>query len=352
MVDIFPSPKNQLASRGWRRICALLASAVLLAPAAGRAQNNKSNQLLNVSYDVARDFYREFNPAFAKTWQAQTGQEPTINMSHGGSSAQVRAVLDGLEADVVTMNQETDITALVKGGLVAPSWRTRLPEHAAPYSSTILFLVRKGNPKGIKDWNDLIKPGVGLIIPNPKTSGNGRYTYLAAWAYALQTNGNNEKAARDFVAKLFKNVPVLDTGGRAATTTFAQRGVGDVLLTFECETSLIKADPALGGDKLDVVVPSRSILAEAPVSVVDKNVDKHGSRALAEAYLKYLFSDEGQELAAQKYYRPRNAAAAAKYASRFPALTLFTIDEVFGGWDQAQKTHFDDGGVFDQIYQP
>jgi sulfate/thiosulfate-binding protein len=343
--------KKHSVVRAWFLLFAVCAT-VWSVPRGVVAQT-KEAKLLNVSYDVARDFYREVNPAFAKAWKAQTGQEVVINQSHAGSSVQIRAVLDGLEADVVTMNQEIDINTLAAAGLVAKDWRTRLPDNAAPYSSTMLFLVRKGNPKGIHDWGDLIKPGVQVIIPNPKITGNGRYSYLAAWAWALKNSGNHdEKSARDFVTKLFKNVPVLDSGGRAATTTFAQRGIGDVLLTFESETTLIKNDPSLGGDKLEPVVPSLSIVAEAPVAVVDKIVDKHGTRALAEAYLKFLFTDEAQEIAAAKYYRPSSPAVAAKYASRFPKLDLITVDDVFGGWEKAQKTHFADGGVFDQIYQP
>ncbi len=307
--------------------------------------------LLNVSYDVARDFYKEADPVFAKTYKAQTGKDVTINQSHGGSSAQVRSVLDGLPADVVTMNQQTDIDALADAGLVAKDWRTRLPHNSAPYSSAIFFLVRAGNPKGIHDWGDLVRPGVSVIIPNPKTSGNGRYSYLGAWAWALKQPGGNEASAREFVTRLFKNVPVLDTGGRAATSTFAQRGIGDVLLTFESEVNVIKNDPALGG-KLEAVVPSTGILAEAPVAVVDQVVDKHGTRAEAEAFLKFLFTGEGQELAAKYYYRPRSEAVLAKYASRFPKLDLLSIDDVFGGWAKAQKTHFADGGVFDSIYKP
>lgn len=333
-----------------RLAVAVVAVSALPLTEAARAET----KLLNVSYDVARDFYRDFNPAFVKAYQAQTGgQDVTVNQSHGGSSAQVRAVLDGLEADVVTMNQQTDVDALVAGGLVAKDWRARLPENAAPYASTIFFLVRQGNPKGIKDWGDLVKPGVQVIIPNPKTSGNGRYSYLGAWAWALRQPGGSEKTAREFVAKLFKNVPVLDAGGRAATSTFAQRNLGDVLLTFESEVNVIKNDPALGGGgKLEAIVPSLSILAEAPVAVVDKIVDRHGTRTAAEAYLKYLFSDEGQELAAKYYYRPRSANVLAKEPDRFPKLELLNVDDVFGGWAKAQGTHFAEGGVFDQIYSP
>lgn len=309
--------------------------------------------LLNVSYDVSRDFYKDFNPAFNKAHKSGGGPDVTVNQSHAGSSAQIRAVLDGLEADVVTMNQQTDVDKLADAGFVAKDWRTRLPDNAAPYSSTIFFLVRQGNPKAIKDWGDLVKPGVGVIIPNPKLSGNGRYSYLAAWAWALRQPGGSEATAREFVTQLFKNVPVLDSGGRAATSTFAQRGIGDVLLTFESEVNVIKNDPTLGaGGKLEAVVPGSSILAEAPVALVDKVADKRGTRAAAEVYLKFLFSEEGQEIAAKYYYRPRSAAVLAKYADRFPKLELFNVDDVFGGWTKAQTTHFAEGGVFDQIYKP
>jgi sulfate/thiosulfate-binding protein len=307
--------------------------------------------LLNASYDVARPFYKDLNPLFAKSWREKKGQEVNITMSHGGSSVQARAVLDGLEADVVTMNQDTDIDILVeKGGLVAKDWRDRFPNHSAPYTSTILFVVRGGNPKGIKDWDDLVKPGVQVIIPNPKTSGNGRYTYLAAWGYALRKFGNDEKKAREFIAQLFKNVPVLDTGGRAATSTFAQRGIGDALLTFENEVYTIKNDPTLGGDKLEPVVPSLSILAEPPIAVVDKYAEKHGTKALAQEYLKFLYTPEAQELAAKYFYRPSDPAALARNAALFKKIELIEVGKTFGGWAKAQQTHFNDGGVFDQIY--
>lgn len=321
----------------------LLAAALLIA---GHAQAETS--LLNVSYDVTREFYKEYNPAFAKYWKQKTGETLTINQSHGGSSKQARAVADGLEADVITMNQANDIDILYERGKLIPAdWQKRLPNASSPTASTTVFLVRKGNPRKIKEWDDLIKPGVAVIIPNPKTSGNGRYSYLAAWGAVIK-QGGDEKKAREFVARLFKNVPVLDTGGRGATTTFAQRGIGDVLLTFENEVALIEKE--LGENQFEVVYPSVSILAENPVSVVDKVVDKRKTRAVAEAYLNYLYSEEGQEIAVRHHLRPRVESVAKKHAKAFPSLTLFTIDELFGGWKQAQKTHFSDGGTFDQIY--
>ena len=303
--------------------------------------------LLNVSYDVTRELYKDINPAFVKAWEAKTGEKLTVNQSHGGSSKQALSVAGGLEADVVTMNQSTDIDLLVtSGGLVAPNWSKRLPNVASPYTSTTIFLVRKGNPKGIKDWDDLAKPGISVIVPNPKTSGNGRYTYLAAWGYAIQKGGKDAQA-RDFVKRLFANVPVLDGGGRGATTTFTQRGIGDVLVTFENEAALI--DKEVGGDQFDVVYPSASILAEPPVAVVDKVVDRKGTRKQAEAYLQFLYSDEGQEIIARHHFRPRNAAVLKKYAKDFPILKLFTIDSIFGSLANAQKIHFDDNGTFDQV---
>ncbi len=306
-------------------------------------------QLLNVSYDVTREFYGDYNPAFAKHWKEKTGKDITLDISHGGSSKQARSVIDGLQADVVTFNQETDVDALVNAKLVAGDWKSRLPDHAAPYTSTIVFLVRKGNPKGIKDWDDLVKPGVSVIIPNPKTSGNGRYSYLGAWAYAKLKPGGDDAKAGEFVRALFKNVPVLETGGRGATTTFAQKEIGDALLTFESEVLQISRvfDPG----KYDVVIPVQSILAEAPVSVVDTVVDKRGTREVATEYLKYLWSDAGQAIAVKNFYRPRSAELLAANAAVFPKLELVTIDEVFGGWAQAQKIHFGDGGVFDQLYE-
>jgi sulfate transport system substrate-binding protein len=307
-------------------------------------------ELLNVSYDVTREFYQSYNPAFAKYWKQQTGENVTINQSHGGSSKQARAVTDGLAADVVTMNQALDIDILHKrGALIPENWAKRLPNNSVPYNSTILFVVRKGNPKQIKDWPDLLRPGVAVIIPNPKTSGNGRYSYLAAWGYALKQSAGDEAKAREFVQKLFANVPVLDTGGRGATTTFAQRGIGDVLLTFENEVALTLRES--GGDKLEVVVPSASVLAENPVVWVDRVVKKKGTEKLARAYLEYLYSETGQEIAAQHDFRPTNKALLEKYSSKFKPLKLFTVDEIAGGWQKAFRVHFADGGIFDQIYQ-
>lgn len=303
--------------------------------------------ILNVSYDVTREFYKDYNQAFASYWKAKTGENVIINQSHGGSSKQIRAVADGLEADVVSMNQANDVDVLAERKLIPADWQKRLPNASAPTTSTTVFLVRKSNPKKIKDWSDLVKPGVAVIVPNPKTSGNGRYSYLAAWGATIK-KGGDEKAAKDFVTRLFKNVPVLDTGGRGATTTFAQRGIGDVLLTFENEAELIQKE--LGRDQFEVIYPSTSILAENPVSIVDKVVDKRKTRAVAEAYLSYHFTEEGQEIAAKHHLRPRLASIAAKHTAGFPKLDLFTIDEIFGGWKQAQKVHFSDGGIFDQIY--
>jgi sulfate transport system substrate-binding protein len=307
------------------------------------------SDILNASYDVTREFYQDFNAAFEKAWKAKTGNDVTVKLSNGGSSKQARAVIEGLEADVVTMNQETDIDAIVQAGLIAPDWKKRLPDNAAPYTSTIVFLVRKGNPKGIKDWNDLAKPGVGVIVPNPKTSGNGRYSYLAAWAFAKAQPGGSDATAEELVGAIFRNAPVLETGGRGATMAFVQKEIGDVLLTFESEVlQILKTEK---GD-FEVVYPSLSILAEAPVAVVDKVVDKRDSRELATGFLEYLWSDEGQELAAKYYFRPRSEKVLAANASTFPPLKLVTVDEVFGGWAEAQKTHFADGGRFDAIYQP
>jgi len=304
--------------------------------------------LLNASYDVTREFYKEYNLAFTSHWN-ETNPEPlTINQSHGGSSKQVRAVIDGLPADVVTMNGVPDIDQLAKVNYIPANWATRLPNQSVPYTSTILFIVRKGNPKGIKDWADLVKPGVSVVIPNPKTSGNGRYSYLAAWGYALRQPGGDEAKAREFVKKLFANVPVLDTGGRGATTTFGQRGIGDVLLTFENEVAL--AIKELGPNAVEAVVPSTSVLAENPVVWVDKVVNKKGTAKVAKAYLEYLYSPAGQELAAKYNFRPTNPAILAKFPDRFPAITLFSVPDVFGTWAAAQKTHFSDGGIFDQIY--
>lgn len=302
--------------------------------------------LLNVSYDVARELYKNYNPVFIAHWKKTTGEDLSINQSHGGSSKQVRSVADGLEADVVTMNQANDIDFLHdRAKLVAADWALRLPNNSAPSTSTSVILVRKGNPKGIKEWADLAKPGVSVVIPNPKVTGNGRYTYLAAWGSILKSGGDAAKA-RDVVTRIFANVPVFDGGGRAATTTFAQRNIGDALATFESEVPLIQRE--FGAD-FDVVYPSTSILAENPVAVVDKVVDRKGTRKQAEAYLKYLWSDEGQEIIAQHNLRPRSEKVLAKYAKAFPKINLFTVDEVFGGWKKAQKDHFDDGGTYDQV---
>jgi sulfate/thiosulfate transport system substrate-binding protein len=309
-----------------------------------------AQELLNVSYDPTRELYQEFNAAFVKQWKAKAGKDVTVQQSHGGSSKQGRAVLDGLEADVLTLALAYDIDAVAEGGLLGKGWQKRLPDNASPYTSTIVFLVRKGNPKGIKDWNDLVKPGIQVITPNPKTSGGARWNYLAAWAYALKQPGATDAKARAFVAALYKNVPVLDSGARGSTTTFVQRGIGDALLAWENEAFLSIKE--LGPEKVEIVVPSLSILAEPPVAVVDKVVDKKGTRAVAQAYLEYLYTPEGQEIAAKNYYRPRLDAVAKKYATTFPKINLITIDEVFGGWQKAQKLHFADGGLFDQIYQP
>jgi sulfate/thiosulfate transport system substrate-binding protein len=315
-----------------------------------RAQSDQVS-LLNVSYDPTRELYQDFNQSFAKYWKAKTGQTVTIEQSHGGSSKQARAVIDGLQADIVTLALAYDIDAISQNaGLLPADWQKRLPQNSTPYTSTIVFLVRKGNPKHVKDWDDLVKSGISVITPNPKTSGGARWNYLAAWAYALKQPGGNEQAAQDFVKRLYKNVPVLDSGARGSTTTFVQREIGDVLIAWENEAFLSIKE--LGPDKVEIVVPSQSILAEPPVSVVDKVVDKKGTRKVAEAYLEYLYTPEGQEIAAKNYYRPRLESVAKKYASTFPKIKLVTIDDTFGGWQKAQKTHFADGGVFDQIYQP
>ncbi|CAG0954236.1 sulfate transport system substrate-binding protein [Methylophilaceae bacterium] len=304
--------------------------------------------LLNVSYDVSREFYKDFNQAFIQDWKEKTGETITVNQSHGGSSKQARSVADGLQADIITMNQSLDIDILYeRGKLIPKDWQKRLASNSAPTASTTVFLVRKGNPKNIKDWDDLVKPGVGIILPNPKTSGNGRYSYLAAWGSVIK-KGGNEVQAKEFVNKFFKNVPILDAGGRGATTTFVQRGIGDVLLTFENEVSLITNE--LGGDQFEVVYPSVSVLAENPISLVDKVVDKRKTRKVAQAYLDFHYSEKAQDIAVKHSLRPRDAAAAEKHKSKFKSLDLFTIDEIFGSWANAQKTHFADGALFDQIY--
>ncbi len=311
----------------------------------------KEVALLNVSYDPTREFYKEFNAAFAEHWKAVTGDTVSVRMSHGGSSKQARAVIDGLEADVVTLALAFDVDAIAEhAGLLPPDWQQRLPHDSAPYTSTIAFLVRKGNPKQIDDWDDLVRPGVSVITPNPKTSGVARWNYLAAWGYALRRPGGNEAQARAFVTALFRNVPVLDSGARGATTTFVERGIGDVLVNWENE--ILLSGRELGKDRFEIVVPPSSILAEPVVALVDKVADKHGTRALAQAYLEFLYSERGQELAGKHYYRPTSESAAAKYAAQFPALTRFTLASIAGDWRKANQAHFADGGTFDQIYQP
>ncbi len=326
---------------------AVLALCVLAMFAVASAQRRVT--LLNASYDPTRELYQDYNAAFARYWKVKTGQDVVVNQSHGGSGKQARAVIDGLPADVVTLGLASDIDAIsANGGLIAGNWQSRLPNNSTPFTSTIVFLVRKGNPRRIKDWNDLVQPGVSVITPNPKTSGGARWNYLAAWGYALHQNQNDQAKARQFVTQLCKNVPVLDSGARGSTTTFVQRDIGDVLIAWESEAYL--AVKELGKDKVEVVIPSYSILAEPPVSVVDKVVNRRGTAEVAKAYLEYLYSDTAQEIAARHYYRPRSKSIADKYASQFPRLNLFTISDVFGGWQNAQKTHFADGGIFDQIY--
>jgi sulfate/thiosulfate-binding protein len=307
--------------------------------------------LLNVSYDPTRELYQDFNAVFAKYWKGKTGQDVKINQSHGGSGKQARAVIDGLEADVVTLALGYDVSALHdKGQLLAADWQTKLPTNSSPYTSTIVFVVRAGNPKHIKDWDDLVRPGVQVITANPKTGGGARWNYLAAWGYALKQPGGDEAKAKAFITKLYGNVPVLDSGARGSTTTFVERGIGDVLISWENEAILSVNE--LGKGKFEMVAPSVSILCEPPVAVVDKNVDKHGTRAVSEEYLKYLYTPEGQEVVAKHYYRPRDPDVLAKHKAAFADVKLFTVDELFGGWAKAQPTHFNDGGVFDQIYQP
>ncbi len=322
---------------------------VLAVSAAAFGVAAKDVSILNVSYDPTRELYGEYDKAFAKYWQAKTGDAVKVRQSHGGSGKQARSVIDGIEADVVTLAMAYDIDSIAERGKLLPAdWQKRLKHNSSPYTSTYIFLVRKGNPKGIKNWDDLVKPGVGVITANPKTSGGARWGYLAAYGFALKQPGGNDAKAQAFVGSLFKNVPVLDSGARGSTVTFAERGIGDVLLAWENEAHLALKE--FGADKFDIVYPPTSILAEPPVSVVDKVVDKRGTRAVATAYLEYLYSPEGQEIAARHFYRPIDPAIAAKYAANFPKINLFTIDEVFGGWAKAQKTHFADGGVFDQIY--
>ena len=321
----------------------VVVAAIWLLPSWGQ------ENLLNVSYDVARDFYKDYNPLFQKYWKAKTGESVELKQSHGGSSKQVRAVADGLEADVVTMNQASDVDFLAEKGLVVKDYAKKFPNNASPYTSTMVFIVRKGNPKGLKDWSDLVASGVQVILPHPKNTGNGRYSYLAAWGYALKQPGGNDKTAQEFVGKLLKNAPLFAAGGRDATTTFMQRKIGDVLVSFESEAELIAKE--FGKGEFDVVYPSLSILTEFPVAVVEKVVGKKGTRKLAQAYLDYLWSKEGQENAAQNYLRPRDPDLLKKYAAQFPPIKTFTVDEVFGGWNKATAAHFKDGGSFDQIYQ-
>ena len=324
--------------------------ALAAAPLAGQSAP-KAVTLLNVSYDPTRELYQDFNQQFATYWKGKTGQDVKIRQSHGGSGKQARSVIDGLEADVVTLALAYDIDQIAeKGGSLPANWQSRLPNNSSPYTSTIVLLVRKGNPKGIRDWGDLSKPGVSVVTPNPKTSGGARWNYLAAWAWALRQPGGNEATARDFVARLYRNVPVLDAGARSSTTTFVERGIGDVLIAWENEALL--AIKELEPGKFEVVAPSVSILAEPPVSLVDKVAGKHGTKAVAQAYLDHLYTEAGQEIAARHFYRPRLASVAAKYSAQFPKVTLVTIDEVFGGWKKAHAAHFADGALFDQIYQP
>ena len=325
-----------------------ISAAIWALIATGTAHAAESS-LLNVSYDPTRELYQDFNKAFAAQWKSKSGEELKIKQSHGGSGKQARAVIDGLQADVVTLALAYDIDEIASRGLIAKDWQKRLPNNSSPYTSTIVFLVRKGNPKKIIDWNDIARPGISVITPNPKTSGGARWNHLAAWGYALKQPGGSEKSAQEFLGKIYKNVPVLDSGARGSTTTFIERGIGDVLLTWENEALL--AIKELGPDKVEIVAPSLSILAEPPVAVVDKVVDRRGTRKQAEAYLQYLYTEEGQEIAAQNYYRPTNEKISKKYASQYPKIKLITVEEIAGNWTKAQKTHFADGGIFDQIYQ-
>jgi sulfate/thiosulfate transport system substrate-binding protein len=326
----------------------LLLAGTAAAPLVGQT---KPVTLLNVSYDPTRELYEDFNQQFAAYWKGKTGQDVKVRQSHGGSGKQARSVIDGLEADVVTLALAYDIDQIAeKGGTLPAEWQKRLPNNSSPYTSTIVLLVRKGNPKGIRDWGDLARPGVSVVTPNPKTSGGARWNYLAAWGWALRQPGGSDATAKELVTRIFKNVPVLDAGARGSTTTFVERGIGDVLIAWENEALL--AIKELGPGKFEVVAPSISILAEPPVTVVDKVAAKHGTRQVAQAYLEYLYAQPGQEIAARHFYRPRTATVAEKYAAQFPKVTLFTIDKVFGGWSKAHATHFADGALFDQIYQP
>jgi sulfate transport system substrate-binding protein len=330
-----------------RKIAPILAIAAIFTVTIAQAADFK---LLNASYDPTRELYQQVSKVFAADYKARTGNTVTISNSHGGSGSQARAVIDGLQADVVTLALAADIDAIQKRGLIAPGWQKRLPDNSAPYTSTIVFLVRKGNPKHIRDWGDLVKPGVQVVTPNPKTSGGARWAYLAAWSWAAKQPGGNARKAKAFVASLYHHVPVLDSGARGSTITFTKRGIGDVLLSWENEAHLALKEA--GGNRYQIVYPSHSILAEPPVTVVDKNADRHGTRKLAEAFLKFLYKPQAQEIEAKAFYRPRNAAVLAKYKSQFPTIALSTIDGDFGGWTKAQAIHFADGGVFDQIYQP
>jgi len=324
---------------------------ILLAAAVAVSAQAKEITLLNVSYDPTRELYTEYNAAFAKYWKAKTGDDVTINQSHGGSGKQAQGVINGLEADVVTLALAYDIDAIsAQAKLLPANWQSRLPNDSTPYTSTIVFLVRKGNPKNIKDWGDLTQKGVKIVVPNPKSSGGARWAYLAAYSYALEANGHDDAKARDYITKLYKNVPILDSGARGSTITFAKNGIGDVLLAWENEAHLVLKE--FGADNYEIITPSISILAEPPVTVVDKNAKRHHTTDVANEYLKYLYSDEGQEIAAKNFYRPRNEAVATKYAANFNQLKLVTLDQEFGSWAKAQKTHFADGGVFDQIFQP
>ena len=347
MQQVFQGVQGALRAT-WRHLPRFLAALAVAGAVTQPVAAYADATLLNVSYDPTRELYQEFNQAFAAYWKQQTGTTVKFQQSHGGSGAQARSVIEGLQADVVTLALAYDVDAIAARGLINKNWQARLPDNSSPYTSTIVFLVRHGNPKHIKDWDDLVRPGVSVIAPNPKSSGGARWAYLAAWGYALKKNNGDDKKAQEFVTRLYKNVPVLDSGARGSTTTFAQRGIGDVLLDWENEAFL--ALDELGKDKVEVVTPSLSILAEPPVSVVDRVAAKHGTTQVAKAYLEFLYTAEGQEIGARHYYRPRSPEVAAKYASRFAKVQLFTIDEVFGGWQKAQKRHFDDGGVFDQIY--
>jgi sulfate/thiosulfate transport system substrate-binding protein len=342
--------KRLLAHLNLRRLFLRAAPLAIALMAIGTGTGHAGQTILNVSYDPTRELYQQIDAAFSKYWKANGGDDVTINVSNGGSGKQARAVIDGLEADVVTLGLAYDIDAIAeKAQLLPADWQKRLPDNSTPYTSTIVFLVRKGNPKGIKDWNDIIQPGVAVITPNPKTSGGARWAYLAAWGSALAASNGDQAKAKDFVTKLYKNVPVLDSGARGSTTTFVERGIGDVLLSWENEAYL--AVNQFGKDKFEIVYPSTSVLAEPPVALVEKIADRHGTRSVAEAYLKFLYTEEGQDIGAKNYYRPR-LASAEKFGPKYPAIKLFTVEDVFGGWQNAQKTHFADGGVFDHIYQP